>query len=77
MNEEFDDYNDEFEDLRAKSARRAAAYEAIDFIEDDEGGILDNFTPMQRMILAIFLVIDVIIIAFVFLVIFGTIPSPF
>lgn len=77
MSEEFDDYSDEFEDLRAKSARRAAAYESVDVIDSDEVGILDRFTPMQRMILAIFLVVDVIIIAFVLLIIVGVIPRPF
>ncbi|MFT5195279.1 MAG: hypothetical protein ACI9EW_002058 [Cellvibrionaceae bacterium] len=71
--EEFDDYDDEFEGLRAKSARRAAAYESVDVIDREQMGILDRFTPTQKMILAVFLVVDVIIIGFVLLVITGRI----
>ena len=74
--EELDEY-DEFEGLRAKSARRAAAFEAVEVIDGERSGILDRFTPMQKMILAIFLVIDVIVIGFVLLVIFGRLPFPF
>ncbi|MFK7801248.1 MAG: hypothetical protein AB8G95_06435 [Anaerolineae bacterium] len=74
--EELDDF-DEFEGLRAKSARRAAAYESVDIIDDEQSGVLDRFTPMQKMILAIFLVVDVIVIGFVLLVIFGRLPFPF
>lgn len=74
--EEFDDF-DEFDNLREKSARRAAAYESVEIIDADEVGILDRFTPVQKMILAVFLVVDVIIIGFVLLVILGRIPFPF
>lgn len=74
--EEFDDY-EEFEGLRAKSARRAAAFESVEVIDGDEQGILDRFTPIQKMILAIFVVVDVIVIGFVLLVILGRLPFPF
>ena len=76
MLEEYDEY-DEFDDLREKSARRAAAYEAIDYYDEEETGMFQRFTPMQRLILAIFLVIDVIIIGYVILVLMGRLPSPF
>ncbi len=76
MMEEFDDY-DEFDGLREKSARRAAAYEAVDFYDEEESGFFDRVTPMQRLILAIVLVVDVIIIGYVILVLLGQLPSPF
>ena len=72
----FDEY-DELDGLRAKSARRAAAFDSVDIIDEDEPGVLDRFTPVQKMILAIFLVVDVLIIGFVLLVIMGRLPFPF
>ena len=76
MMEEYDEF-DEFEGLREKSARRAAAYEAVDIYDDEERGFFERMTPMQRLILAIVLVIDVIIIGYVILILLGRLPSPF
>lgn len=77
MSEEFDDYDDEFDNLRARSARRAAAYDSVDVIESDNVSFLERLTPMQRMILAIVFFIDVIIVAYVVLAIAGFIARPF
>ncbi len=74
--EEFDEY-DEFEGLREKSARRAAAYEAVDVYDEEERGFFSRVTPGQRLILTLFLIIDVIIIGYVILVLMGRLPSPF
>ena len=77
MTAEFDDY-DEFDALRERSARRAAAYEDVEFsYDDEEKGFLDQFTSGQKLILAVFLILDILIIGYVLLVMAGTLPYPF
>ncbi|MEM9773866.1 MAG: hypothetical protein AAF902_04755 [Chloroflexota bacterium] len=77
MTAEFDDY-DEFDELRERSARRAAAYENVDFsYEDEPKGFLSRFTSGQKLILAIFLIIDIFLVGYVLLVLAGSLPYPF
>lgn len=77
MTAEFDDY-DEFDALRERSARRAAAYEDVEFsYDDEEKGFLDQFTSGQKLILAAFLIFDVFVVGYVLLVLAGRLPYPF
>ncbi len=56
---------DEFEELRQRSARAGTAYEEVDFADDasSQGSAfsLNQFTPGQRMILAILVLLNVIV----------------
>lgn len=77
MTAEFDDY-DEFDELRERSARRAAAYENVEFSYDEESqGFLSRFTSGQKLILAIFLIIDIFLVGYVLMVLAGRFPYPF
>jgi hypothetical protein len=58
---------DEFESLRRKSARASTVYEEMEVADDDEvaptsssGGLLGRFTPVQGLILAFLLLLNVI-----------------
>lgn len=56
---------DEFEELRQRSARAGTVYEEVDFEEDasSKGSAfsLNQFTPGQRMVLAILVLLNVIV----------------
>jgi hypothetical protein len=59
---DFSDREDDFDQLRRKSARTGAAYDEM-ALEDDNGNIsLSHLTPPQRLILAILLLLNVIVI---------------
>ncbi len=63
-------FEDEFEQLRQKSMRTSATHEAVE--EDFQAtstGILSRFTPNQRLILAVLLLADIIVVGLVLLVI--------
>ena len=77
MTAEFDDY-DEFDELRERSARRAAAYENVEFSYDEEPqGFFSRLTSGQKLILAVFLIIDIFLVGYVLMVLAGRLPYPF
>jgi hypothetical protein len=60
---DFSDRDDDFDQLRRKSARTGAAYDEMALEDDDSGNIsLSHLTPPQRLILAILLLLNVIVI---------------
>lgn len=56
---------DEFEELRQRSARAGTSYEDVELEEGNAGGSsafsLNQFTPGQRMVLAVLLLLNVIV----------------
>ena len=82
MAEEFDleeeeefDFDDEFDRLREKTARTSAVY---DELEEDEmvverEGFFASITPIQRLILAVLLLLDIVVIVVGGLVLIGII----
>jgi hypothetical protein len=58
------DEEDDFDQLRRKSARASATYDDIETDVDDEGeGIsLSHLSPSQRLVLAVLLLLNVIVI---------------
>lgn len=75
---EYDEFDD-LDRLRGRSAERSARFDGLEPYDYEEGesGFLSRFTPVQRLILALFLLVDVIIIGYVLLVLTGRLPSPF
>jgi hypothetical protein len=60
---DFSDGDDDFDQLRRKSARTGAAYDEMALEDDDSGNIsLSHLRPPQRLILAILLLLNVIVI---------------
>jgi hypothetical protein len=60
---DFSDREDDFDQLRRKSARTGAAYDEMALEDDDSGNIsLSHLTPPQRLVLAILLLLNVIVI---------------
>lgn len=69
-------FDDDLDELREKSFRTSSALS--DEFEDDFGterptGFLNRFTPFQRIILAVLLLLDILVIGFVLFVITGVI----
>lgn len=58
------DGDDDFDQLRRKSARTGAAYDEMTLDDDGDGGgiSLSQVSPPQRLILAILLLLNVIVI---------------
>jgi hypothetical protein len=88
MAEEFDfeeeaeedtfDFEDEFDRLREKTARTSAVYDDMEFEELEEEvaverGFLGQFSPQQRFILAVLLLLDIVAIGVGVLVVFNVI----
>jgi hypothetical protein len=60
---DFSDREDDFDQLRRKSARTGAAYDEMALEDDDNGNIsLSHLTPPQRLVLAVLLLLNVIVI---------------
>ena len=81
-NETFDedesfDFEDEFDRLRQKSARTSNIYDDLEFDEglglEERDGFFDQINPQQRLILAVLLLIDIVVIAVGTLAVFGVI----
>ena len=68
--EQFEDqFEDEFEQLRQKSMRTSASHEAVEEeISTRSTGVLSKFSPSQRLILAVLLLADIIVVGLVLLV---------
>ena len=66
---------DEFESLRQKSARTSSIYDELEEGEETSSGgnFLSGFTPQQRLILAVLLLVDVIAVGIGLLVLTGRI----
>lgn len=65
---------DDFEQLRQKSMRSASSFEDVDELSSGGGsGFLGQFTPVQRIILGVLVIVDVLVIAYVILAITGRI----
>lgn len=59
---------EDFEHLREKSVRSSSVYEDIDGFDESRGsGILSQFSPIQRLILALLVLLDIIVVGFVIL----------
>ena len=70
------DFEDEFDRLRQKTTRTSAAYDDMEFEElEEEGGegFFGQISPQQRLILALLLLLDIIVIAIGALVVVGVI----
>jgi hypothetical protein len=70
---------DDFDELRKKSVRTSSVYEEFEDDDEGEGGrpavgeLLRSFSPGQRLILALLLLLNVIAIGVALLVIAGVI----
>ncbi len=62
---------DEFDELREKSMRGSALYDDVDGVQESRGGLLAQFTPGQRLLLALLLLANVIVITLVLLSVAG------
>ena len=78
----FEEEDDTFDQLRQRSARSGSAFdEEMEWVDDDEdnsGGrrstmSLGNFTPGQRVILALLFVLDIVMVLIGFLIMTGRI----
>lgn len=71
------DFEDEFDRLRQKTARTSAVYDEMDLDADleevDSQGFLSQITPVQRLILLVVLLLDIVVIAVGFMAVFGVI----
>jgi hypothetical protein len=67
------DDNFDLDEFRQRSERRVSAQEDVDYEEDENagGGLLGQFTPMQRLILAVLVLANIVVIGFVVLSIAG------
>ena len=75
-----DSFDDEFDQLRRKSARTGSTYDDMDMSADDEFGSdsgsgfsLSNFTTSQKLILLALLMLDIVAVGFGVLVLLGRI----
>lgn len=79
FDEEQDDavnFEDEFDRLREKTARTSAVYDDMEFedLEEEvvvERGFFGQFSPAQRFILALLLLLDILAIGLGVLVVFN------
>lgn len=70
------DFEDEFDRLRQKTTRTSAVYDDMEFeeLEEEEGeGFFAQISPQQRLILALLLLLDIVVIAIGALVVVGVI----
>jgi hypothetical protein len=71
--EEFD-FEDEFDRLREKTVRTSAVYDEMEYeeveAEESSGGFISQFSPTQRLILALLLLLDIAAIVVGALVVF-------
>ncbi|MDT8306256.1 MAG: hypothetical protein RRC07_09990 [Anaerolineae bacterium] len=70
------DFEDEFDRLREKTARTSAVYDEMEYEELEEEvveqrGFLGQFSPQQRFVLALLLLLDILAIGFGVLVVIG------
>lgn len=74
--EEFD-FEDEFDRLREKTVRTSAVYDEMEYeeleAEETGGSFISQFSPQQRFILAVLLLLDILAIVVGALVIFNVI----
>lgn len=74
--EEFD-FEDEFDRLREKTVRTSAVYDEMEYeeleAEETGGGFIGQFSPQQRLVLALLLLLDIVAIAVGALVVFNVI----
>jgi hypothetical protein len=75
-----EDFDDEFEQLRRKSARTGSSFDDMDTSVDDEfrpdegsGFSLNNFTTSQKLVLLALLMIDIVAVGFGLLLLLGRI----
>jgi hypothetical protein len=61
------DFEDEFDRLRQKTSRTSAVYDEMDLeddlVDEEPQGFLAQITPVQRLILLVLLLLDVVVIA--------------
>ena len=71
------DFEDEFDRLRQKTARTSAVYDEMDvdaeMEEAESQGFFSQITPVQRLILLVLLLLDIVVIAVGFMAVFGAI----
>ncbi len=70
------DFEDEFDRLRQKTTRTSAVYDEMEFEElEEEGGegFFAQISPQQRLILALLLLLDIIVVAIGALAVVGVI----
>ena len=74
--EEFD-FEDEFDRLREKTVRTSAVYDEMEYeeleAERSRGNFITQFSPQQRLILALLLLLDIVAIVVGALVVFNVI----
>lgn len=65
--------NFDLDDLRQRSERRSSAQGDVEAFDDNRGGggFLSQFTAGQRLILAVLLLVDILVVGFVLLSITG------
>jgi hypothetical protein len=67
---------DEFDSLRKKSVRTSLVYEELEEEENGRpaiGEIINNFSPSQRLLLAVLLLLNVLALGFALLAMAGVI----
>ncbi len=65
---------DDFDQLRERSKRSSAVHDDMDdFGSSRGGGFASQFSPIQRLILAVLVLLDVFVVGFVLLSIMGVI----
>lgn len=70
------DFEDEFDRLREKTARTSAVYDEMEYEELEEergGGFLGQFSPQERLVLTLLLLLDIVVIVVGALVIFDVV----
>lgn len=71
------EFEDEFDRLRQKTARTSAVYDEMDLDTDleeaESQGFFSQITPVQRLILLVVLLLDIVVIAVGFMAVFGVI----
>lgn len=74
--EEFD-FEDEFDRLREKTVRTSAVYDEMEYeeleAEEPRSGFIGQFSPQQRLVLALLLLLDILAIVVGALVVFNVI----
>ncbi len=65
---------DDFDQLRRKSARTSATYEEMELDDESESGLsIRQLSPVQRLLLAILLLLNVVVIAVIALLLLNVI----
>ncbi len=68
---EENEMSDELDQLREKSMRGSALYDDVDGVDESQGGFLSAFAPGQRLMLALLVLANVIVITLVLLSVAG------